>query len=491
MHRFRANPNPNSAVRHVLQSAISFALAAAIVTICHGLPHVDVTTAALILVLVILGLAMRWGWGEAVSAAIAGCLGLDYFFLPPHGFGISNLDHWVAYVTFLVTALATGHLSARANRHRVEAVRRRTEIEKLYLLSDALSGCEHEEAIVQRLAGWLGEIPGVDAFAVYGRSLDRTWRSRAWDGRSADAQLRAETDSGSRALNADSSVVIKPIKVGGQWAGSIGIAGAGVSPGLLEAGAEAVGSAIAKVRGAQAAKEGEIARRSEELKSSIFDALAHEARGPLNSITIAATTLLSERPGDAAQQREMLSIVKEEADRMSRWIEEAARLSRTDTGGFKPNKTPQDVRGLVLLALEPMRPFLLDRPVVVQVEPSLPPAECDAELTQRVVKLLLDNALKYSPPGSPITVAGGLDGDAIEISVADSGPGVPEDEQTRIFEKHFRGSRHRSSVPGTGLGLASAKHLTEAQGGEIWVNNRPGGGAVFHLTLPVAEGTPS
>ncbi len=149
------------------------------------------------------------------------------------------------------------------------------------------------------------------------------------------------------------------------------------------------------------------------------------------------------------------------------------------------------MRGLVLLALEPMRPFLLDRPVAVQVEPSLPPAECDAELTQRVVKLLLDNALKYSPPGSPITVACGLGGCAIEISVADAGPGVPEDEQARIFEKHFRGSRHRSSIPGTGLGLASAKHLTEAQGGEIWVTNRPGGGAAFHFTLPVGEGIPA
>lgn len=431
------------------------------------------------------------GMGEATSAAIAGSLGLDYLFLPPQGFGIADLDHCVAYATFLVAALVAGHLSARATRHRAEADRRRMEIEKLYCLSETLSGCDHEEATVQRLAGWLREIPGVDAVAVYDHAFDRTWRSGARGEQIADAQLRAVANSGSRLTNPDSSVVVTPVRVNGQCEASIGIAGACISALLLDAAAETVGSAIGRARSAQTAKEAEIARRSQELKSSIFDALAHEARGPLNSITIAATTLLSERPGDATQQREMLSIVKEEADRMNRWIDEAARLSRTDPGGFAPSKAPQDVRGMVSVALEPMRPLLGDRPVAVQIEASLPRADCDAGITQRVLKLLLDNALKYSPPGTPITVASSLAGGAIDISVADSGPGVPEDEQARIFEKNYRGSQHRSSVFGTGLGLASAKYLTESQGGEIWMTNRPGGGAAFHLSLPVAKGIPA
>lgn len=488
MQRPTSNPTPNLAAPHVLQSAVSAAIAGTLVAVCHRLPHVDVTTTALTLVLAILGIALRWGWAEAISAAIAGSLALDYLFLPPPGLGIGDLDHWVAYVTFLVTALATGHLSARASRHRAEAIHRRVEIEKLHRLACALSECGDEEGIVELLAAWLREIPGIDGAAVYDRSLGPIWRSGAQSEQISDAQLREVAASGSRFQNPDSSVVIKPVRVNGECAGSVGIVGFGISLGLLKAAAESVGSAIAKIRAAQAAKEAEIARRSDELKSSIFDALAHEARGPLNSIRIAATTLLSKRPGDGAQQREMLQIVQEEVDRLNRWIDEATRLSRTDTAGFTPNKAPQDVQGLVSAALEPMRPLLHDRPVAVEIAPFLPPADCDAGMTQSVLKLLLDNALKYSPPGSPITVASSLESGAIDISVADSGPGVPEDEQARIFEKHFRGSRHRSSVSGTGLGLASAKYLTESQGGEIWVANRPEGGAVFHFSLPAAIG---
>jgi two-component system sensor histidine kinase KdpD len=257
---------------------------------------------------------------------------------------------------------------------------------------------------------------------------------------------------------------------------------------LLKAVAEKVGGALSKARVAESLKEAEISRRADGLKSAIYDALAHEARGPLSSINIAATALLSERPGNAAQQREMLTIIKEEVDRMNQWIEEAARTVRTGTRDFTLTKAPQDVRVLVSGALAPLGPLLRDRQVGVQIEETLPKADCDAEMTQHVLKLLLDNALKYSPPGTPITISSSVDGGTIDIGVSDAGPGVPEDELARIFEKHYRGSHHSSSVPGTGLGLASARHLVEWQGGAIWVNNRPEGGAAFHFSLPVADG---
>lgn len=173
---------------------------------------------------------------------------------------------------------------------------------------------------------------------------------------------------------------------------------------------------------------------------------------------------------------------------MSRWIDEAARTSQSDSGDFTVNKAPQDVRDLVSGALEPVHALLRGRNVAVEIDEALPMADCDAEITERVLRLLLDNALKYSPPDTSITVSAGLDDDAMIITVSDAGPGVPEDEQARIFEKHYRGLRHRSGFPGTGLGLASAKRLVECQAGEIWVTNRPEGGAAFHFSVPVANG---
>ena len=126
------------------------------------------------------------------------------------------------------------------------------------------------------------------------------------------------------------------------------------------------------------------------------------------------------------------------------------------------------------------------RPVEVRVPESLPPAECDQNMIARVLKQLLSNALKYSPDGSPLTISAEFTGAAIVIDVVDRGPGVTDEERERIFEKYYRGKAATSRVPGTGLGLASARSIVQAHGGEIWVTSPPAGGSAFHVSLPVS-----
>lgn len=397
----------------------------------------------------------------------------------------------MALLAFLATAIAAGQLSARANRHRTEALRRQAEIEKLYRLAVAIPAGENADFIVPALADPLREILGLEAVAIYDLAGGRVARSGTRACQLTDDQLRDVALSGNRFSDPVSGVSILPIRESGDlMVGSIGVRGTSVSSGLLKAATEKVGAAIARARAAERAKEAELARRSSELKSAIFDALAHEAKGPLNSISIAATTMLSERPGDAAQQREMLGIITEEVDRINRWIDEAVWTSGQDIGHLDLNKAPRDVKNLIAGAMEPLDALVGGRRIDTEIVEPLPLAGCDAGMIRHVLTQLLDNALKYSPPGSPIAISASLD-DAthtIVIGVADAGPGVPEDERARIFEKHYRGSRHRSSIPGTGLGLASAKQLVEAHGGKIWVNNRPEGGAVFQFSLPAADG---
>jgi two-component system, OmpR family, sensor histidine kinase KdpD len=479
---------PSGPIPRALRICLSAGVVGATLAAADRLRHVNTTTVALVLVLIVVCTALAWGWLEALVAAVVAGLGLDYFFLPPRGIGIEQPEHWVAFLVFLLTALAAGQLAARANRHRAEAVQNRKEIEKLYQVADVISQGETTDAILQRLGGGLREILGLEAVAIYDKATGRVCRSGTPACKMTDHRLCEVASCGNPFSDAASGVSIVPAGDSAELAGSIGIAGVGVSPLLLKAVAEKVGSALSKARAAESLRESEISRRADDLKSAIYDALAHEARGPLSSINIAVTTLLSERPGNAVQQREMLSIIKEEVDRMDQWIEEAARTSRTDARDFTLTKAPHDVRDLVSGALEPLRPLLRDRQVGVQIEETLPMAECDFEMTQHVLKLLVDNALKYSPPDTPITISSSLDSGTIVFSVFDAGPGVPEDEQARIFEKHYRGSHHSSSVPGTGLGLASAKHLVECQKGEIWMTNRPEGGAAFHFSVPVANG---
>ena len=136
-------------------------------------------------------------------------------------------------------------------------------------------------------------------------------------------------------------------------------------------------------------------------------------------------------------------------------------------------------------ALEGLGPLADHRAIDVRIPESLPPAAFDGEMIEKVLRLLLDNAVKYSPPASPIAVSAEFTGTEIIISVADRGWGVPLGEQDRIFERHFRGSATGPDVPGTGLGLPSAKCILEAHGGGIWVTSVPGAGSIFSISLPV------
>jgi signal transduction histidine kinase len=126
--------------------------------------------------------------------------------------------------------------------------------------------------------------------------------------------------------------------------------------------------------------------------------------------------------------------------------------------------------------------------VTVQVAPDLPKVDCDPELVQQVVKQLAENAFKYSPQGTLLTISAQRKGEKILIGVADRGAGIDEDERAHIFDKFFRGRRYRFETKGTGMGLAIAKGIVEAHGEKIWVESEPGQGSVFYLSLPVARG---
>jgi two-component system sensor histidine kinase KdpD len=179
----------------------------------------------------------------------------------------------------------------------------------------------------------------------------------------------------------------------------------------------------------------------------------------------------------------MIAIIGEEANRMERFIDDAVQISHTEADGLVVEKKPWNPARLIHGAIEEMG-ALSGRPVYLSVPASLPPAECDKEMIVRVLKQLLSNALKYSPDHSPLEISAQFTGAAIVIDVVDSGPGIGSEEKDRIFEKHYRG-RAASGTKGTGLGLASARSIVRAHGGEVWATNRASGGAAFHVLLPL------
>jgi two-component system sensor histidine kinase KdpD len=184
----------------------------------------------------------------------------------------------------------------------------------------------------------------------------------------------------------------------------------------------------------------------------------------------------------------MLAIVDEESARLDRLIGQAMEMAQLDAAAIQVNRKLQSLREVIDLVVEEARTLLHDRRVETQLPEDLQPVSMDRELVRRVLRHLIENAVKYSPPASPIGIAARTDGEKLLVSVSDHGPGIDETERPFIFEKFFRGKKQRQRVQGTGMGLAIVKAILEAHGGGIDVASQPGKGSVFTFWLPFQAG---
>jgi two-component system, OmpR family, sensor histidine kinase KdpD len=468
--------------RRALRLIAAPAIVALIVVFYFRFVRVNNTTVSLTLLLAILAISTGWGLLEATIASLAAVLGFNYFFLPPVGtLTVQDPQNWVALGAFLITAVTASQLSARAKRRTLEAVERRREIEGLYALSQSLLLSGSARTASQDLVSRVVKILGVSTAAFYTKSSDETFRWGPEDPKISDERLRAELEEAR--LDEQGSYAIIPVRLGGQALGNLGLAGPLPSLAVLNAVAYLVAIGIERARALEEASHNEAARQSEVLKSALLDALAHDFKTPLTSIKAAVTSLLG---GDrSAEDRELMTIINEEADRLNRLVAEVLEMVRIEAGKLHLEKRPHQVAEIVDAALADAKPAMHERSVEIKLQRDLPEAEVDFDFVQQVLKQLLDNALKYSPPGSPVTIAARAGEGRVVISVADRGSGIDEQEQARIFDKFFRAREHRFRVPGTGMGLAIAKGIVEAHGGKIWVTSEPGQGSVFSFSLPV------
>ncbi|MFN7993524.1 MAG: ATP-binding protein [Bryobacteraceae bacterium] len=470
------------------RSARLFAAAAMVMLIVFfysRLVSANQTTVSLTLLLAILGISTWWGLPEATIASLAAVLSVNYYFIPPVGtLTVQDPQNWVALAAFLITAVTASQLSARAKRRTIEAVERRGELERLYALSQSLLLSGSARSASQDLVSRVVKILGVTTAAFYTKVTNETFRWGADNPLVADEPLRAERDEA--LIDVGQGFAIVPVRLGGRVLGNLGLAGPLPSEAVLNAVAYLVAIGIERARALEEASRAEASRQSEVLKSALLDALAHDFKTPLTSIKAAATSLLGvERP---PEDRELMTIIDEEADRLNRLVAEVVEMVRIEAGKLHLERRPQDVSEIIHSTVNELKPVLQDRLLDVRLPASLPLVDADSDFVQQVVKQLLDNAVKYSPEGSPVTISAHAGEGRVVISVADRGSGIEEHEQLRIFEKFFRAREHRFRVPGTGMGLAIAKGIVEAHGGKIWVTSEPGQGSVFSFSLPLQRG---
>jgi len=465
----------------------SLAVIGAITFVFFRVFPVNATTTGFFYLVAILMIATAGGLVESTIASIAAMLCFNYFFLPPIGtLTVADPQNWVALFAFLATSLIASQLSARAKRRTKEAIARQHEVERLYSLSRSLLLTEPTRPMPKQIVQSISQAFEFPAVALYDRSNDQVYRAAEGDLTELDTRLR-EAALRSTLGDGASGFTIVPIRLGGQPIGSLAIRDSSLSDAALQSLVNLVAIGMERAASQEAVNRAEIAKRSEELKSILLDAIAHEFKTPLTSVKAVTTDLLSDTTNQLPQhQRELVNIADEGIDRLSKLVNDAIQLARIEGGQFQLNRGIYSPNALISAALRQMKAFVEGRTINLSISVDMPPVWVDADLIQMVITHLLDNALKYSPSGTPIAINATSRNGRVIICVADRGPGIGEAEQARIFEKFYRGKTDRS-LKGFGMGLAIAREIISAHGEQIWVASGLGKGSEFCFSLPVAQ----
>jgi len=445
---------------------------------------VNNVTVALSFLLAVLGVSTAWGVIEGLAASVASMLCFNFFFIPPIGtFTIADPQNWVSLFAFVVTAVIASHLSASARKQAQESANRQHEMEQLYTLSRNLLLLEVHSPLVQETTNLIAKVFELPGLVFYDRSSDRIHRAGPHDIPVEPARLRDTALQGTVFQDSVTKTTVIPVSLGGQPIGSLGIQGSQVSETALHAIGNLTAIILERAHAQDVATRAEAARQSEELKSTLLDALAHEFKTPLTPIKAAVTSMLSDTDMSPAHQ-ELLRIVDEETDRLNSMLTEAIQMSRIEAGKLQLRRSPQSLGTIFKAQLEKLGEGLEGREVTVEVPEKLPRVSVDAEFIGIAIWQLLTNALRYTPPGSPITLRASAEETEVIVSVEDCGPGISEKEQRKIFEKFYRGKDQREMIPGTGMGLTIAREIVRAHHGRIWVESEPGKGARFSFSIP-------
>ena len=498
------------------------------VTILSRIFAANSTTVALSFLLVVLFSASAYGLGAGIVASVLGVLCFNYFFLPPLGtFTIDSPQNWVALIAFLVTAGLASQLSSAARTRTKEAERRREEVWKLYQLSRAIIVMPDPDGAAGSIARCVKDIFKIHLCAIYTPVSPCGWNCISSTGgvgsdaffkprtekidevfRTMDMMLpetmlpkgahRVSTIWSKGVWSPDESSIFKPddlgdtfayipLKVGVKPIGVIVLRAYKLDPGAMEAIAGLVALALERARFLKDLSRTEALRQSDELKSALLASVSHDLRTPLTSIRAAIDNLLQvDIEWDKTELQEFHLIISEEVNRLTRLIQNLLDMARIEAGELHLEKRWESVSEIISDVLDRCVTEVKNHHISVDLQGDMPLVMVDSRLISEVLTNLIENAVKYSPIGTGIMVSGCMEGTNLIYSVRDNGPGIPAEDIVRIFDKFYRGSRVEiSRSKGTGMGLAIARGIVRAHGGEIWVESNPDSGSTFSFYIPV------
>lgn len=494
-------PAANRYNRNQIRSYLLAALAS-MATALVATPLLDIfnlVNIAMLFLLTVVLVAVRFGRGPSVLATVVGVLAFDFFFVPPRfSFAVSDLQFAMTFVVMLVVGLITGHLTAGLRYQAKVASRRESRSRALYEFARDLSGVlqgeqisDKTQVIIQRafranatlllpddegrLQPPSPEVPGLDMGIAQ-------W---AFD--------KAETAGiGTDTLPASNFFylpLVAPMRTRGLLA---------IQPDnrrwilipeqrqQLDTFAALAAIALERLHYIEVAQNALVHMESERLRNSLLAALSHDLRTPLTSLVGISESLTMSTPPLSDRQKEMAHALHDETLRMSALVSNLLDMARIQSGEIKLDLQWQPLEEVIGSSIRICAPQLKEHQVQTIMAADLPLIHFDAVLIERVLCNLLENAAKYTPAGSRITLSAETSGGDIDIKVFDNGPGLPQGREEAVFEKFTRGERE-SSKPGVGLGLAICRAIVEAHKGRIHAGVSPEGGACIIISLPLGN----
>jgi two-component system sensor histidine kinase KdpD len=471
------------------------------------LPHALGSVGMLFLVPVLLS-AVSFGLRPALFTAVASDLAYNFFFLPPlYTFTIADPNNFLSFAVLLLVAVTAGNLTARVRDQANLASARAAIASELYRFTGKLAAIARLDDILWAVAFQISSMLKANVVILLpdpktGRleisvgyppedeidAQDHAAATWCWEKGQA-AGRNAETLPGAKRL-------FLPMRTGQGLVGVIGLQRlddkALFTPEerrLLDALIDQTALAIERSQLVERVDEAQVHLEADKLRVAMLTSLSHDLRTPLASILGATTTLLAGSGlYDAAQTHELLSTIRDEAERLDRFVGNLLDMSRLEAGALGVKAETTDVKELVDVARKRLARRLAAHRLAVDLPADLPPVLADPLLVEQALVNLLDNAAKYSPPDSLIRIRAGVGEGRVRVAVEDEGPGIPAEALPHIFDKFYRAKAADRRVAGTGLGLAVARGFVEAFGGTLDAANRTDrSGAVLTISLPASE----
>lgn len=468
-------------------------------------PFFDLANIVMVFLLAVVAVAVRFGRGPAVLASFLGVAIFDFFFVPPRfTFAVGDMQYLMTFVVMLVVGLVIGQLTAGFKYQAQVAGWREARVKALYEMSRDLSGALVPEQITEIGSRFLATEMNMRAAFLLTDAADRL---------QVPAQVAAgfpEIDPGIAQWAFDhgeaagqgtntlpaSPILYLPLKAPMRFRGVLALEMRDparlLGPEqrrLLDTFASLIAIALERVHYVSVAQETMLQMESERLRNSLLSAISHDLRTPLSVLIGLVDSMFLTQPALDEAQAGIARKLREQALRINAQVNNLLDMARLQAGRIHLNRQWQPLEEVVGSAIRSLRPMLAEHRLKVDLPDDLPLVEVDSVLMQRVFCNLLENAVKYTPPGSGIWIGAFTSGSQMEIHVEDNGPGLPKGREEAIFRKFERGQQE-GSTPGVGLGLAICRAIVEAHRGSILARPRPGGGACFVITLPLGNPPP-